>query len=114
MPSHASARPWCQLILIVVASRSRRQLVATGGSCDFKALKWSEVDIEGEALRLGDTKTGASARPLSKRSIEVLDKIERVDGNPYVLPAARKTKGRQARQLLIAAANKIANEVHGR
>lgn len=60
---------------------------------EVQALKWSEVDIEGEALRLGDTKTGASVRPLSKRAIEVLDKIERVDGNPYVLPAVRKTKG---------------------
>jgi integrase len=60
---------------------------------EVQALKWSEVDIEGEALRLGDTKTGASVRPLSKRAIEVLDKIERVEGNPYVLPAARKTKG---------------------
>ncbi len=56
-------------------------------------LQWSAVDFKGQAIRLGDSKTGASIRPLSKCAIEVLRKAERVEGNPYVLPTARKSKG---------------------
>lgn len=59
---------------------------------EVRSLKWSEVDLAGECLRLGDTKTGASIRPLAKRALDVLVKIERVEGNPYVLPAVRKSK----------------------
>ncbi|CAK7257265.1 MULTISPECIES: site-specific integrase [unclassified Shinella] len=70
-------------------------LIALTG-CRFgevQALKWSEVDFDGKALRLEDSKTGASVRPLSQAAIEVLEKIDRTSDNIYVLPAARKTKG---------------------
>lgn len=60
---------------------------------EIQALKWSEVDFDGKALRLEDTKTGASVRPLSKAALDVLEKIDRTENNIYVLPAARKTKG---------------------
>jgi integrase len=60
-------------------------------------LRWSEVDFEGEALRLGDSKGDAwspdsSIRPLSKRAIDVLKRAEKVDGNSHVLPAVRAPK----------------------
>ncbi len=54
-----------------------RLLALTG--CRFgeiRALKWSEVDLEGQCLRLGDSKTGASIRPLGKSAIAILSDIE--------------------------------------
>lgn len=60
---------------------------------EVESLQWSEVDIAGEALRLADSKTGASVRPLSKRAIDVLQNVERVEECPYVFPAARKAEG---------------------
>lgn len=59
---------------------------------EIAALKWSEVDLDGEALRLGDSKTGASTRPLSQLAIAVLRRLRRVEGNAYVLPATRAAK----------------------
>ncbi|MHA6641316.1 site-specific integrase [Mesorhizobium sp. A623] len=58
---------------------------------EIAALKWSEVDIAGNALRLGDSKTGASTRPLTREAIDVLDSLPREKGVEYVLPGARDT-----------------------
>ena len=58
-------------------------------------LKWGHVDIAGKALRLPDFKTGAKIVHLGQPAVEVLEKIERVDGNPWVIvgtkPGARLT-----------------------
>ena len=51
-------------------------------------LKWSEVDTEGHALRLEDSKTGASVRPVGQVVVDVLDEVE-CKGNPFVLIAIR-------------------------
>ena len=48
-------------------------------------LKWSEVDFESSCLRLGDTKTGASIRPLPAPARAILAQLKR-DGD-YVFPA---------------------------
>ena len=48
-------------------------------------LKWEYVDISGKALRLPDSKTGAKVVHLGQPAVEVLAKIERVDGNPWVI-----------------------------
>lgn len=56
---------------------------------EIEGLKWTEVDIEGKALRLADSKTGASVRPLSQPAIDVLNSIERKRGAVYVLPGIR-------------------------
>lgn len=52
-------------------------------------LRWSEVDAAGSCLRLEETKEGASVRPLGRAAAAVLERLHRVPGSPYVLPAAR-------------------------
>lgn len=65
-------------------------------SSEITALKWEDIDIEGECLRLGDSKTDESIRPLAKKAIDVLKGIERESGNPYVLVSDRKEEGHYA------------------
>jgi NAD(P)-dependent dehydrogenase (short-subunit alcohol dehydrogenase family) len=48
-------------------------------------LRWSEVDFRGSCLRLGDTKTGASIRPLPAPMRVILANSKRDDD--YVFPA---------------------------
>ena len=51
-----------------------RQLAMTGcRRSEIINLKWSEVDIEGSCLRLEDSKTGASVRPVGLPVIEYLE-----------------------------------------
>ena len=52
-------------------------------------LKWSEIDLANACLRLGDTKTGASIRPLPQAAQVILDGIQR-RGN-YVFPGVNQT-----------------------
>ena len=51
-------------------------------------LKWSEVDFKGSCLRLGDTKTGASIRPLPAPARAILERSKR-DGD-YVFPGVSR------------------------
>ena len=51
-------------------------------------LKWSEVDFKGSCLRLGDTKTGASLRPLPEPAHAILARLKR-DGD-YVFPGVSR------------------------
>jgi integrase len=55
---------------------------------EMLALKWSEVDLAGRTARLGDTKTGASTRPLSNAACDVLRSIPRM--GELVFPASRR------------------------
>jgi integrase len=52
-------------------------------------LKWSEVDLKGSALRLGDTKTGASIRPLPAPAKAILVNCKG-DGD-YVFPGVSRS-----------------------
>lgn len=52
-------------------------------------LQWEHVDIAGKALRLPDSKTGAKVVHLGQAAIEVLEKIERVERNPWVIVGAK-------------------------
>ena len=56
---------------------------------EVENLKWSEVDFEDSLLRLDDTKTGRSVRPLSEAAKSVLRSIKPKEGHPYVFPAER-------------------------
>jgi integrase len=47
-------------------------------------LKWPEIDLANACLRLGDTKTGASVRPLPLAAQAILKRIERQ--SEYVFP----------------------------
>jgi integrase len=56
---------------------------------EILSLKWDAVDFERGHLRLADTKTGASVRPLGASAALVLQALPRLEGNPYVLPGMK-------------------------
>jgi integrase len=60
---------------------------------EAQGLKWSEVDLAGCALRLDDTKTGESIRPLGKAARDFLSELDRV--SDYVFPSGPGTEGYQ-------------------
>jgi len=73
-----------------------RLLILTGCRLnEIMTLQWEHADIPGKALRLPDSKTGAKVVHLGQPAIELLDKIERVEKNPWVIvgtkPGARLT-----------------------
>jgi integrase len=49
--------------------------------------EWDAVDFERRELRLGDTKAGRIHYvPLNEAAMTILQGLERIDGNPFVLP----------------------------
>jgi Site-specific recombinase XerD len=56
---------------------------------EILSLRWDAVDFEHGYLRLDDTKTGKSVRPLGQSAAALLASLARVEGNPYVLPGLR-------------------------
>ncbi len=52
-------------------------------------LRWSEVDLGRQQLRLQGTKTGESFRPLSSAAMEVLQTLPSGDGHDRVIPGMR-------------------------
>lgn len=52
-------------------------------------LKWEEVDLEGQALRLGDSKTGASIRPIGKSVVDLLQSVQPDKPVSFVLCGVR-------------------------
>ena len=78
-----NGEPWQALLAV-------RSLALTG--CrrgEIEKLRRSEVDFEGQALRLGDTKTGVSVRPIGKQALLVLQAAMRRSNSLYVFPSAR-------------------------
>lgn len=66
-----------------------RLLAFTGArKNEIAALRWAEVDLERGYIRLGDSKTGAKVFPIGAPAIEVLASLPRVEGSPFVFPAA--------------------------
>jgi integrase len=71
------------------AIAATRLLAVTGcRRSEILNLKWSEVDFKGSCLRLGDTKTGASLRPLPEPAHAILAHLKR-DGD-YVFPGVSR------------------------
>jgi integrase len=56
---------------------------------EILALTWNDVDFERGFLRLGDTKTGRSVRPLGAPAAQLLASLSREEGSPYVLPGGK-------------------------
>ncbi|MDQ2801989.1 MAG: site-specific integrase [Pseudomonadota bacterium] len=64
-----------------------RLLVLTGWRrSEATLLRWAEVDLVRRTARLGDTKTGASLRPLPRAVVELIGAQPRTS-NPHVFPA---------------------------
>jgi integrase len=57
---------------------------------EILSLRWSEVDFERGYIRLDDSKTGKSIRPLNQSAAIILAALPIVDGNPHVLPGLKK------------------------
>ena len=51
-------------------------------------LRWREVDEAGQALRLEQSKTGRSARPIGKAALAVLRSVSRDEASEWVFPRA--------------------------
>ncbi len=67
-----------------------RLLLFTGARLsEVLTVRWEHVDIEGQCLRLPDSKTGAKIIYLSPPALEVLSGLERQDGNPYVIAGGK-------------------------
>jgi len=49
-------------------------------------LRWSEIDAAGSCLRLEQSKTGRSTRPIGKPAIDLLRSLPRRDGADWVFP----------------------------
>jgi integrase len=52
-------------------------------------LRWEEVSLDEQCFRLGDSKTGASIRPIGKAAVEVLKEILSDRATGWVLPGIR-------------------------
>ena len=79
---------------------------------EIESLRWEEVDIEGQCLRLSDSKEGKSIRPLGAPAVELLERLLKAKEarestakknkvgsgsmpakrNPYVLPGIADEK----------------------
>jgi integrase len=74
----------------IFAVAAIRLLTLTGcRENEILSLRWNAVDFERGYLRLDDTKTGKSVRPLSKSAAAILETLPVLDGNPYVLPGLK-------------------------
>ena len=83
-------------IELASAIAAARLLILTGCRLgEIMTLQWQHVDLAGRALRLPDSKTGAKVVHLGQPAIDVLEKIAKVEKNPWVivgtLPGARLT-----------------------
>lgn len=56
------------------------------------SLRWSDVDAKRRIVRLPDSKTGESTRPLGRAAVALLESLPRTEGEEFVFPAARGGK----------------------
>ena len=80
----------------VHAAAAIRLLMLTGCRCgEVLTLRWKDVALERNEIRLRDSKTGPRVVPLSPAATRVLAGIPRPLGNPWVIagrePGARQT-----------------------
>ena len=72
------------------AAAAIRLLMLTG--CrrnEILTLRWEDVDLEAEELRLPDSKTGPRVVSLAPAAVEVLAELPRVASNPWVIPGRK-------------------------
>ena len=67
-----------------------RLLALTGcRESEILSLRWDAVDLEKGYLRLADSKTGRSVRPLGQSAAAVIAALPRMAFSPYVLPGQK-------------------------
>ena len=67
-----------------------RLLLFTGARLsEILTLRWEHVDMEGQCLRLPDSKTGAKVVYLPPAALEILAALDRHEDNPYVIVGAK-------------------------
>jgi integrase len=63
-----------------------RLLAFTGARLsEIRTMKWDYLDLERGTVRLPDSKTGKKTIYLNEQAIDVLEKIPRLEDNPYVI-----------------------------
>ena len=73
------------------AAAAIRLLMLTGCRCnEVLTLKWEDVDLAANEMRLRDSKTGPRAVPLSPPAAKVLAELPRVAGSPWVVAGRRR------------------------
>ena len=76
------------------AAAALRLLLLTGcRSSEITTLRWENVDLDRNEIRLRDSKTGPRTVPLSQAAAAVLAAVPRAAGNPWVI-AGRKPRQR--------------------
>jgi integrase len=86
----AAGEPW-------QATEAMRLLALTGCRAgEITGLKRTECDLRSACLRLADTKTGESVRPLGKPALEALKAVLGRAKGAFVFPALRAGKGKAA------------------
>ena len=67
-----------------------RLLMLTGcRKNEILTLRWKDVALDENELRLPDAKTGARVVPLSPSAVKLLAGLPRVEGNPWVIPGRK-------------------------
>ncbi len=78
-----------------------RLLILTGcRSAEILTLRWEDIDFERRCLRLPDSKTGRRTIVLNSGALQILDDLERIEGNPYVIPGQKPRRHLSALQPL--------------
>ena len=56
---------------------------------DIRTLRRAGVELDAAEIELPDSERGPQRVPLTTRALEVLDGIERIEGNPWVIRAQK-------------------------
>src|SRR5262245_1150461 len=72
-----------------VACAAIRFLLLTGfRRMEALALKWTEIDDKRRCVHLRDSKSGAQIRAIGSAAVRILDAQPRIEGVPWIFPAA--------------------------
>lgn len=85
MARQQAKRPLVVAALKIIALTGARRQEIVG-------LRWSEIDEVNSCLRLAQTKTGKSMRPLGNAALDLIKKVPRIKGCDFVFPNV-KLKG---------------------
>ena len=67
-----------------------RLLMLTGcRKSEILTLRWEDVALDENELRLPDAKTGSRVVPLSPSAMKLLAGLQRIEGNPWVIPGRK-------------------------